>query len=175
MIDRRITTSAQSPERRNKPANGTVIRYVEEVLLTYEGDECLTWPFSTNHQGYPQVRHAGRTRRVSRILCEAEHGAAPTAKHEAAHSCGNEGCVTRRHLRWATRAENEADKRQHGTAPVGASNGRAKLSESDICAIIGAIGDEPRRLTAERFNISVTHVAYIQNGKSWRHLSIGDQ
>jgi hypothetical protein len=48
-----------------------------------------------------------------RAMCRLIHGNPPTPKHQAAHSCGNgrRGCVHPGHLRWATDAENRAERR----------------------------------------------------------------
>jgi len=98
-------------------AIGDARRYFEEVILNYDGDECLPWPFSTADCGYGRIRIGGRKQVVSRAVCERVNGPPPTPAHEAAHSCGkgHEGCCTKRHLRWATRTENQAERVAHGT------------------------------------------------------------
>jgi len=85
--------------------------------VNHDGEECLTWPFSPGANGYGQVRYKGRMYVASRLMCILAHGEQPTPEHETAHSCGkgHQGCVNPKHLRWATHAENEADKLIHGT------------------------------------------------------------
>lgn len=41
--------SADRPARSNK---GEAQRFFREVVLTYEGDECLIWPYSRDNYGY---------------------------------------------------------------------------------------------------------------------------
>lgn len=96
---------------------GELPRFFREIVLAYDGNNCLPWPFGRHHNGYASMLSEGQTKYVHRLVCEEANGPPPTPKHDAAHSCGrgHEGCVTRRHLRWATRAENEADKIRHGT------------------------------------------------------------
>ena len=80
-------------------------RYFAEVVLPYQGDGCLIWPFATT-AGYGRLDD----KLVNRLVCEAEHGPPPFPKAEAAHSCDVRACVARKHLHWATRKENEDDK-----------------------------------------------------------------
>lgn len=100
---------------------GTAMRaavgYFRETVLTYEGNDCLTWPYARDQNGYGRLRINGRLGRVGRLVCEAVYGPPPPGKYAAAHSCGkgHEGCANPNHLSWKTYAENEADKMAHGT------------------------------------------------------------
>lgn len=87
-------------------------RYLIDVVFNFDIDECLTWPFVRNRQGYGRVSVDGRMQIVSRIVCEHENGPPPTPDHHAAHSChrGHLGCVAKRHLAWKTASQNYADK-----------------------------------------------------------------
>lgn len=150
---------------------GQAKRYYEEVVLGYEGDECLTWPFGTN-RGYGQFWTDGRSQYVSRLVCAATHGEPPTPKHEAAHSCGNGhlGCVAKRHLRWATSKENKADKVLHGTTNRGERQGIAKLTRSDVRIIRSLRGQKRLREIGDLFGVSIGAIASIYNGSSWAWL-----
>ncbi len=111
--------------------NGEAGRYFREVVLVYDGTDCLLWPYSCNDSGYGRMQFDGRVQIVSRLACEEEHGPAPTPKHDAAHSCGKGhlACVAKRHMSWKTRAENMADKIVHGTSSRGIKSGAAKIIE----------------------------------------------
>lgn len=92
-----------------------------DAALEYAARDCLVWPFATDTDGYGVIKIDGRLRNVHRVICERAHGPSPTPKHEAAHDnfgrpCISEACVNPRHLRWATRTENEHDKRKHSRA-----------------------------------------------------------
>lgn len=82
-------------------------------LLAIETDECVLWRHATNSAGYGQIGVNGRSTGVHVIACEYRHGPRPEGLH-AAHYCGVKLCVNPRHLRWATRSENEYDKVRHG-------------------------------------------------------------
>ena len=105
---------------------GEPLRYLRETVLEYEGDDCLIWPYAKTSSGYGNVYMDDRNHVVSRLVCEATHGPAPSAEHEAAHLCGkgHDGCVTKGHLVWKTPTENQADKAVHGTDNAGPRNGR---------------------------------------------------
>ena len=57
---------------------------------TYDGDDCLRWPFHVGPDGYGRVHRFenGSLTTASNLMCEMAHGAAPTSRHECAHSCG---------------------------------------------------------------------------------------
>lgn len=116
---------------------GDPLKFYFEVVLPYEGDECIDWPFCRAAGGYAHLFFDGRSRRLPPLLCEAVHGPAPTPKHEVAHSCGrgDHGCVTKRHLSWKTHQGNMLDRIEHGTAPRGEKNGATVLTEADVSAI----------------------------------------
>lgn len=113
------------PLMRTRLANGEAEVYLREIVMAYEGDDCIVWPYS---KGRAMMFRAGRHTTVSRIVCEEEHGPPPTPDYEAAHSCGNghEGCVTKGHLSWKTAIENAADRHLHGTTARGDRHGRTK-------------------------------------------------
>lgn len=153
-------------------AAGAPEKHLREVVLTYEGDDCLIWPFAKAGKGYGVITQDGKQVLVHRIVCKDAHGEPPTPEHEVAHSCGNGygGCVAKRHLRWATRAENIADKRIHGTMARGERQGASKLKEDDIRAIRRMAGRRSQRQIAGIFNVSQRQVGRIIRDLSWSWL-----
>lgn len=104
--------------------NGGAREFMLRIIETYDGDECVRWPYSVRGDGRGQINVNGKPRLVHRVICEAVNGPPPTEHHEAAHSCGNGhlSCITPRHLRWATRKENAQDMQLHGTVLAGEKN-----------------------------------------------------
>lgn len=153
---------------KHRPANGEARQFYKDIVLAYDGDECLIWPYARNREGYAQFDSA----LTSRMVCEAQHGKAPTVAHEAAHLCGkgSSGCVNRRHLVWKTRLENERDKEGHGTKAVGRRNGRSRLNDDDIHMIRRMRGSMTKQAIGAQFGISQSHVSDIHNGRKWAHL-----
>lgn len=125
--------------------------------VQHDGKECLMWPFY--REGYGMLVHEGRGYKAHRLMCQMAHGPAPSAKHHAAHSCGNPGCANPRHLSWKTPAENELDKRVHGTFNKTGSRGKITPEQKkEVLALVGKMS-QPR--IAEKFGISRQRVSMI--------------
>lgn len=139
------------------------------TVLCYEGDECLVWPYAKGGFGYGHIQFDGRHRHAHTVVCELAHGPAPSPIHEAAHSCGNGhlACVTKKHIRWATPAENAADRIEHGTVPKGPKVTSAKVTEDDVRSIRALKGSARLVDIAARFGISKSAVSLIHSRKNW--------
>ena len=150
---------------------GEAVDYLDNVVMHHNNDECLFWSFSRS-RGAAMIYIDGHNARVARIVCERTHGPAPTPGHEAAHSCGNDhlGCVSPKHLRWATPSENNQDKLSHGTHNRGERHNLAKLTEADVREIRRLRGTASRAEIAERFGVSVATVKGIYSGHTWGWL-----
>ena len=155
----------------DRNAKGAARKFIEEVILHYEGDECLLWPFSKT-KGYGIFHADGKKQIVSRYVCYRTHGNPPTAKHQAAHSCGNGsgGCVTKGHLSWKTGTENQADRIVHGTSNRGERHGRSKLTEQQVREIRSMIGTQSHSAIAKRFGVVSTHIGLIARRGTWTHV-----
>jgi hypothetical protein len=130
-----------------------------------------------DRNGYLSVlirRTRGKPHRVlvSRMVCAAFHGPPPTARHTAAHWDNN--CQNNRegNLRWATQAENIADKVRHGTEQKGERHGGAKLVESQVLEIRRAVdlGQETKVAIAKRYGVDRSTVYLIGARKNWQHI-----
>lgn len=155
-----------------KTDRGAAIRFYEDVVLVYLGDECLVWPFDRKRNGYAGMRHDGKSVLVSRRVCEEVNGPPPSPDHEAAHSCGGGhlGCVSKWHLSWKTSKENKADKLIHDTHDRGERNSQAKITEDMAIEIIALRGKESQSSIARRLGIVQQQVSRIQRGKRWAWL-----
>lgn len=149
---------------------GDTWRFIEGVAQRHDSDDCLLWPFGgESSKAYPQVMRGREVFSVTRMMCEARNGPPPAPDLQAAHSCGNgrNGCVNPRHLRWATAAENNNERRDHGTMPIGERSGTAKLTECEARHIKAMRGSVSQRKLAEQFGVSSTAVHHIHSGRSW--------
>jgi hypothetical protein len=144
-----------------------------ETAITYSGDECLLWPFSHNGHGYPNFSDGKRKKYAHRVVCEAVNGPAPIDRPHAAHRCGNGhvGCITPRHIRWASYVENAADKIEHGTQTCGRGIKSSKLSEDDVIKILGMKGALSCKKTGALFGVKAQTVHDIWTGRSWLWLT----
>ena len=140
-------------------------------LLTVETDECILWPLSTV-KGYGYVSVNGKDIGVHQAACEHRHGPAPSAKHEVAHRCGVRRCMNYRHIRWATRAENIADKLIHGTHNRGERNWNNRLTQQMVLRLrkLHALGAGSYADLAKLAGVSVGTVHDCINSKTWTWL-----
>lgn len=74
-------------------------------------------------------------------------------------------------LKWGTAGENQKSAYDNGLRkkPVGALNGRAKLTESEAMAIFNSEGNHYK--IASIFGIDRTHVGLIKSGKIWGQVT----
>lgn len=148
-----------------RPNLGSTKAFMHDVVLSYDGGECLIWPFARNNQGYATFN--GRL--ATRFVCTKANGAPPSPKHEAAHTCGagSSGCVAKRHLVWKTRTENEMDKILHGTTNRGERSGNAKLTNAQVRELHQLLGVMSDRKIALIYGVSYTTIREIRIGKRW--------
>lgn len=151
---------------------GSGPKYYTEVVLKFDGDECFTeWPFFRLKNGYARTLLPNRkTRLVHRLVCEDTHGPAPSAKHHAAHECGNPRCNNKRHLSWKTPTENNADKIVHDTHRRGARHYGVLLTEASVKQIRKMYGSKSARVVGKMFGVSRGAVESIWRKKSWAWL-----
>ena len=151
-----------------RPARDWLVAHID-----YRGAECLIWPFARLRNGYAAVRDRGTVAVASRVMCELAHGPAPTAGHEAAHSCGrgHDGCVNPDHLRWATHLENVGDQEDHGTVVWGEASPSSKLTEDDVRAIRKMDGAATRREIGDKFGVSRQTAKDVILRRRWGRLA----
>lgn len=158
------------PEAGRTP-RGALKAFVESAA-TSATDECIEWPYATTVHGYGVVWWGGRMRHAHRVTLELVAGPPPESGMEAAHAplaCHNRACVNPRHLRWATRDENVADRALDGTNTQGTTNGSVKLTEAQVLAIFR--DPRPKSVIADGFGVTKSHVYSIKRGRSWAWLT----
>ena len=156
-----------------KLKRGPARSFYEDVVLKYEGDECLIWPFAKDKAGYAQIGDHGSKRSVHRLVCIEVHGEPPSEFHQAAHACGkgHEACVNKNHVSWKTPRENTADQVEHGTRVQGEKQYRAKLTEIEVRAILRDKGRLSQRELARRYKVGAPAIFKIVHGTAWKHIS----
>ncbi len=156
------------PVAHHKPT----LEYLRQVVLPYQGDECLIWPYG-KISGYGAINLKGRSSLVSRVVCEEIHGPPNPANLEAAHSCGKGhlGCVSPRHLSWKTASENFKDRDRHGTYPRGKKVAGCKLDEETVRTIRSLKGILSQAELGRRFGVRQDTISRVQSGSSWKWLT----
>jgi hypothetical protein len=153
--------------------DGVPMAFYLEKVLTHLEDSCFLWPFSKDTCGYGHLLFDGKVRSVHRLVCEATNGPPPTAEHHAAHNCTSAslGCCAPKHMRWATRTENMADKIKDGTHPRGEKVKNSKLKATDVFKIRSLKGKKSSAEIARSFGVAASTISSIQNLKKWAWLS----
>ena len=115
--------------------------------------------------GYPTVSlcfggGTGKARKflIHRLVAAAFLDPPPTVEYEVAHNDGNRQNLHYSNLRWATRVENEADKKIHGTLPY-------KLTP-EIVAKVRASTLSNAEL-GRQFNIDPSYLSKVRRGLFW--------
>jgi hypothetical protein len=148
----------------------TVMDWLDRSASSWDSEDCLVFPFSIGSHGYGQFNDGSRCPSLAhRYVCLKFHGIPSRSTMHAAHSCGNKTCVNPKHIRWASRSENEGDKKQHGRDNAGQRHGMSKLTAETVSAIRSAPGFQ--KDIAAQFGISRQHVSDIKGGRRWTHLT----
>lgn len=141
-------------------------------LQAQQTDECVLWPYGQNGHGYGRVDHDGTRYPTHRLSCTIAHGEPPFPKADAAHSCNNRACMNPRHLRWATRADNCADRISDGTANRGERHGNSKLTEYQVREMrIYARSGVTQQNLAAYYGVAPRAISMIVRGKRWGWLT----
>ena len=126
--------------------------------------DCVVVP-GVKPGNYPAIRTAAGRRLRHNVVCEEAHGPRPSPLHQARHLCGNSACINPAHLAWGTQADNEADKREHGTAGLGERNPNAKLTEA-LVHRIRTMGGLQREIV-EAVGVNRSTVSRVLAGRIW--------
>jgi len=123
---------------------------------------------SPDSDGYLLVNlHKSKTSKSAKVhalVAAAFIGHRP-AGFDVAHNDGSRSHNAVSNLRYATKRENQADRKLHGTTCSGQRNGCAKLTADDVAAIRTSV--DTQSSIAKRFGISQTNVSMIKLGKTW--------
>ena len=157
------------PEKVITTETGEPHRYFKDVVLKFDGDDCLEWPFGIGQKGYGMLWNGKRPVGVHVLVCEHFYGKRPEAAH-AAHACGNSKCCNWKHVRWASPSENNRDKKEHGTSQAGERNGNSRLTEKQVRKIKEMKGRLSQNEIAKMFSVSQKTIWMIFNEHSWSHI-----
>ena len=135
------------------------------------GDECYEWPYKLKGNGYGSVSVDGKLWPAHRYALTLYAGPAPAEGLHAAHSCNNPPCINPNHLRWATVAENMADRIVNNTNVPGVKNGQAKLTEAEVIKIRHLLNKGESQLkVGKQFGISQSQIGRIHLRETWAHI-----
>jgi hypothetical protein len=110
---------------------------------------------------------------VHRLVLEAFVGPCPEG-HESRHFPDRNPANNRLdNLSWASHEQNIADRRTHGTAPLGTKQTNSKLTDDDVRAIKRRLASgEGQNSIARDYPVSRALIQAIKAGKTWNHVTI---
>lgn len=110
------------------------------------------------------------SQRVHVLVLNAFVGLRPTAAHMGAHRDADRKNNALSNLRWATQAENEADKISLGLKVEGSRHYAAKLKEADIPTIRVRLRTESQQSVADAYGVCRQTISRIVRGISWKSV-----
>lgn len=120
---------------------------------------------------YLAVRESGKKRKrayLHRLVLETFVGPCPDG-HWCAHNNGVRSDCRLENLRWDTPANNQADKRKHGTYACGSKIPWSKLTEKEVIKIRKMRGLSDPQIAA-KFGVVSQTICSVRNRKTWKHL-----
>lgn len=157
--------------RQRKINHGDRLKWVEEVALKSETDDCVLFPYGQSGKYFIVMVDKKRIY-GHKYTCEKIHGAPPSPVHEAAHSCGKDKCCNPRHLRWAPHIENCADRKLHGTHHFGATVNGATLNDEKVLEMRRLKGRMKYKEIAALYGVTRETARRAIVGISWTHLPL---
>jgi len=146
-------------------------------------NSCWEWTRGKVKEGYGRFKLNGKQVSAHRLAYSLTYGEAPSGLY-VCHRCDNRSCCNPSHLFLGTNQDNQLDCVAKGRSAVhrlisidrrGINNGRAKLTEDQVCGIMARylMGISQRQISRE-YNISSGRVSDIVNLKKWSHLFSGE-
>ena len=148
--------------RSSEPA---IVRLSARVSVPDDGNGCWEWMGYRGRHGHGQIlSDAKRLDGTHRVSWEFFNGPIPDGLH-VLHRCDHPPCVNPAHLFLGTPADNMADCAKKGRT------GRAVLTPDKVRAIRARLAaGEPVRAVARDIRMSQRTVAFIKQGKTWKHV-----
>ena len=128
----------------------------------------------SDKDGYLEVRLCRDGKKylpkVHQLVLLTFRGPCPTGK-QARHLDGDNRNNWLSNLRYGTSAENNEDRRRHGTLPKGEQVATSKLTVGDVLQIVRERGPRKGGIVGRRFGVTKECVYAIWKGITWSHVT----
>lgn len=150
----------------------TFDRLFDRVVETEAG--CLVYTWARDKDGYGWLGYRGKQKRASQIAYHLCVGDIPAGKH-VLHTCDNPACCNPEHLFLGDDRINTDDKMAKGRHVVLRGSDRSRLKDEDIKRIrlLRDHGWKYQEI-AEEFNVSISCINHILNGRVWSHVGASE-
>jgi hypothetical protein len=144
-------------------------RFLAMTIPATDGSGCLLWTGAKNRKGYGRIIVDGKVRRAHRVAWMLAYGQPSTGMH-ILHRCDNPSCVNAEHLYVGTNQDNVNDMMSRGrhVPPRGESNGRAKLTKSDVLHIRSS--SLSSAALGKLLDVTPQAVNLVRKGINWRSV-----
>ena len=153
---------------RTHPISGTVyLRYRAGTIINGGADLDGYRGVTLHREGYC------RRIKICVLVCLAFNGPRPSPEYQVAHW---DGCNTndrKDNLRWATAAQNAADRDRHGMTRRGERHSNSVLTDMEVLEIKQRLregGWGTGRQLAREFGVCESMISHIRVGRMWKHL-----
>lgn len=147
--------------------------FLEKVDKKEDPNACWDWigylDYSKSPKSpYGKCRVDGSTKFSHRVAYVIANGPIPRGK-VVRHLCHNSKCCNPRHLAIGSHRENSQDKIKAGRQAKGMTNGRKKLTESQV--ILMRYCEEPHSYFGKLFGVDNKSIYLARTGKTWAYLN----
>lgn len=136
----------------------------------YANGPCRICHLKPEGRGYVHVRHEGIKHGAHRFIYETFHKRSPEVVR---HTCDTRTCISPRHLRGGTTADNVQDRQGRNRQAKGTKQGLAKLTDFQVRRIRDeyAKGGVSHKELGRRYGVSASAIGKVLAGDTWRHIS----
>ena len=135
--------------------------------------KCLEWQRGRFKTGYGAFNYLGIVVQTHRLSFELFHGRPIAEGMLLLHSCDNKKCCKPEHLREGNYQDNSDDKVSRNRQAKGETNGRAKLTETQVLEIREkhATHDNcTQKALATEYGVDPATISLIVLKKIWTHI-----
>jgi len=131
-------------------------------------DECWPWLAARFPRGYGYTIIRRKNIQAHRLAYVLSHNTEISSDIVIRHRCDNPSCCNPNHLLPGTHLDNVRDRQSRGRQAKGDRCHFTKLTPADVLSIRS--DTRSQRTIAKQYGVTKTAIAYIKQGRSWKHV-----